>query len=258
VPALSVKDDTALAAMSEGGIILGDILARLCRSVVPGIPTMELERLAERLFADFGVRASFKGYKGFPFFLCVSLNEEIVHGFPSEDRIIQNGDFVKIDCGVFYKGFHTDSAFTVYVGNPPEDIRRFLQASRNALFKGLEQALAGNRVGDIGHAIQMTLEPLGYRTTRELFGHGVGRSLHEDPLVPNFGPPHRGLPVKKGMTLAIEVMSSMRGGKLRTAPNHWTMFTMDRSPTAHYEHTVLVTLGAPVILTPSPIWEDAW
>jgi methionyl aminopeptidase len=255
-PAVSVKDEAAILAMTEGGAILGQILARLCRSVTPGISTMHLERLAESLFSDYGVRPSFKGYRGYPFILCVSLNEEIVHGFPSEDRIIQEGDLVKIDCGVIYKGFHTDSAFTVYLGNPSEDLRRFLRASRDALFKGLQQATAGNRVGDIGHAIQMALEPLGFRTMRELFGHGIGTSLHEDPLIPNFGPPHRGLPLKKGMTLAIEVMSSMGTSKLRTASNRWTMFTADRSPTAHFEHTILVTSGAPVILTPSPIWND--
>lgn len=255
-PVITIKDEAAIAAMSEGGAILGNILASLCRAVRPGVLTMELERLAEQLFSEYGVTPSFKGYKGYPYILCVSLNEEVVHGFPSRDRIIREGDFVKIDCGVLYKGYHTDSAFTVYVGTPSDEAKRFLTTSRTALFNGIRKAVAGNRVGDIGHAIQMTLEPLGYRTMRDLFGHGIGENLHEDPLIPNFGPPHRGVALKKGMTIAVEVMSSMRGNKLRTAPNHWTMFTSDYSPTAHYEHTILVTSNEPVILTPSPVWEE--
>ncbi|MHA2620871.1 MAG: type I methionyl aminopeptidase [bacterium JZ-2024 1] len=255
-PVVVIKEDSEVAAMSEGGAILGQILATLCRAVQPGIPTMDLERLAVRLFKDYSVQPSFKGYKGYPYVLCVSLNEEVVHGFPSEDHILQTGDIVKIDCGVFHRGYHTDSAFTVCVGPPSEDVHRFLRASKSALFNGIREAVAGNFVGDIGHAIQMSLEPLGYRTMRDLFGHGIGRNLHEDPLIPNFGPPRRGIPLKKGMTLAIEVMASMRGNKLRTAPNRWTMFTADRSPTAHFEHTVLVTTRAPVILTPSPVWEE--
>jgi methionyl aminopeptidase len=232
----------------------GDIVARtldLCRGLVrPGITTDAIDREAEEFIRSHpGATPSFKGLYGFPKSLCISVNDEVVHGIPSPRRTLREGGLVSIDCGVCIEGFHADSAITVAVGPASADTARFLKTTQLALDAGIAQARLGNHIGDIGHAIQAVAESGGYGVIRELVGHGVGTQMHEDPQVPNHGKPKRGERLLEGMTIAIEPMITMGDYRTKTLPDKWTVVTQDGSMAAHFEHTIAVTRNGPRILT---------
>ncbi len=236
--------------MARAGAIVHATL-ELCRGLVkPGISTEDLDREAEKFIRSHpGAKPSFKGLYGFPKSLCISVNEEVVHGIPSPKRILREGGIVSIDCGVCIEGFHADSAITVPVGSVSPETERFLEVTRAALMAGIEQARVGNHIGDIGHAVQTVSEAAGYGVIRELVGHGVGTRMHEDPQVPNHGKPKRGERLLEGMTIAIEPMITMGDYKTKLLPDKWTVVTADGSLSAHFEHTVAVTRNGPRILT---------
>ena len=231
--------------MREGGGMLAEMLSALASEVRPGIRTRELDEMVEEWMAQKGVVASFKGYNGFPASVCVSVNEEVVHGIPGE-RLLRQGDIVSLDLGVHHRGFHTDAAITVPVGEVSEEARQLIETTRESLLEGIRQARPGNHVGDIGAAIQRYVEERGFSVIREYTGHGVGRQLHEDPQVPNFmcG---RGAMLRPGMTLAIEPMVAAGDWRTRVGADKWVVLTADGSPAAHFEHTIAVTDGEPEV-----------
>jgi len=221
------------------------------RQVRPGVSTEELDRLAEGFIRSHpGARPSFKGLYDFPATLCTSLNAEVVHGIPSPKRVLREGDLLSVDVGVWLEGLHADSAATFPVGKVSPDAERLLRVTQEALAAGVVQARAGNHVGDIGHAVQQVAEAAGYSVVRELVGHGIGASFHEEPQVPNYGKPRRGPRLVPGMTIAIEPMVNLGGPEIRTLDDKWTVVTQDGSLSAHFEHTVAVLAdGPPRILT---------
>jgi len=231
--------------MRECGGILAGMLSALALEVKPGIRTVQLNDTVERWMEESGVVASFKGYNGFPASVCVSVNDEVVHGIPGE-RELKDGDLVSLDLGVYHRGFHSDAAVTVAVGEVSEEVRRLIEVTRESLREGIRQARPGNHVGDIGAAIQQYVEGRGFSVVREYTGHGVGRHLHEDPQVPNFAC-GRGMTLRPGMTLAIEPMIAAGGWKTRVGPDKWVVHTDDGSLAAHFEHTIAVTDGEPEV-----------
>jgi len=249
-----VKPPAVVQLIREGSQLLADVLYSLQPWIVEGGNAAELEAEAEKRIRSAGAIPAFKGYHGYPYTLCVSINSEVVHGFPLPEKVFKNGDLVSVDVGLIYKDLFTDTAFTFPVGSIPSEVQTFLKVSRQALDKAIQKAVVGNRISDISHIIQTTAERAGYSVVRELFGHGVGFALHEEPLIPNYGLPGRGLSIKPGMVLAIEVMINQGKPTLRTLPDGWTMVAADGSLSAHYEHTVLVTEKGPEILTDSPLW----
>jgi methionyl aminopeptidase len=234
--------------LRESGRILAEVIFELEKSVVPGITTAEIDRVAEELISRRKVVPAFKGYRGFPAVSCVSVNEEIVHGIPGS-RIIKDGDNVSIDLGVNYRGYFSDAAVTVIAGTPLPDMARLVGVTRQALYEGIKAAMVGCRLGDVSHAIQKFVERNGFSVVREFVGHGIGRQLHEEPEVPNYGMPGRGPLLKEGMVLAIEPMVNMGTWRSEILDNGWTAVTGDRLPSAHFEHTVAVTDQGPEILT---------
>lgn len=247
---LTLKSPREIETMAKAGAIVARTL-ELCRSLVrPGLTTEELDREAEQFIRSHpGATPSFKGLYGFPKSLCISINEEVVHGIPSPKRVLREGNIVSIDCGVCIDGFHADSATTVAVGSTSAETRHFLETTQRALCAGIEQTRLGNHIGDIGYAIQSVVEQEGYGVIRELVGHGVGTRMHEDPQVPNHGKPKRGNRLLEGMTIAIEPMITMGDYKTRVLADKWTVVTVDGSLAAHFEHTVAVTKDGPRILT---------
>ncbi len=246
---ISIKSPREIELMREAGRIVALAHQAVKEHVKPGTTTKQLDQIVERVIRDHGATPSFKGYGGFPASACTSINEQVVHGIPSDEVILKDGDLISIDIGANYKGYHGDSAWTYAVGTVSDDIRQLMKITEESLWKGLEMATAGNRLTDISHAIQSHAESFGYGVVREFVGHGVGKQLHEDPQVPNFGLPHRGVRLKAGMTLAIEPMINMGRKDVRVLEDNWTAVTVDGQPSAHYEHSILVTDGAPVILT---------
>jgi methionyl aminopeptidase len=247
---VTLKSPREIEIMARAGSILAQTLERIRPLVQPGTSTEELDREAEAFIRSHpGAKPSFKGLYGFPKTLCISINEEIVHGIPSPKRILHEGNIVSIDCGVCVEGFHADSAITVPVGVVAPETDRLLQVTQDALKAGIAQARLGNHTGDIGHAIQEVVERAGFNVTRELVGHGVGTRMHEDPQVPNHGQPKRGPRLQEGMTLAIEPMVMTGHHETRMLKDKWTVVTADGSPAAHFEHTVAVTKDGPRILT---------
>jgi methionyl aminopeptidase len=237
--------------MARGGQILGATVAMLRREVKPGMTTWQLDELAEAFIRSHaGATPSFKGLYGFPGSVCVSINEEIVHGIPSRKRTLNDGDIISIDVGVKYEGYHTDSATTVAVGTVPDESQRLLDVTQRALEAGIGAAQPGNHVGDIGAAIQAVVETSGFSIVRDLVGHGIGVAFHEEPQVPNYGKPKRGTKLTPGLTIAIEPMVNVGGPTTRTMPDRWTVVTVDGSRSAHFEHTVAITEAGPRILTP--------
>jgi methionyl aminopeptidase len=234
--------------LRESGRILAEVIFELEKSVVPGITTAEIDRVAEELISRRKVVPAFKGYRGFPAVACVSVNEEIVHGIPGS-RIIKDGDNVSIDLGVNYRGYFSDAAVTVIAGTPLPDMARLVGVTRQALYEGIKAAMVGCRLGDVSHAIQKFVEKNGFSVVREFVGHGIGRQLHEEPEVPNYGMPGRGPLLKEGMVLAIEPMVNIGTWRSEILDNGWTAVTGDRLPSAHFEHTVAVTDQGPEILT---------
>ncbi len=235
--------------MREAGKIVHDILDALEAAVKPGVTTFELDRLAERMIAKAKAKPAFKGYHGFPACLCASVNEEVVHGIPSKKRVLQDGDLMKLDFGVVYKGWFGDSARTVPVGKVSPDDVRLIEVTRESLKRGIAQARLGNRVGAIGNAVQRYVEDNGFSVVRDFQGHGVGQALHELPAVPNYGAPDDGPTLMLGQTLAIEPMVNAGTFKVEILEDDWTAVTLDRKRSAHFEHTILITEAEPEILT---------
>ncbi len=214
-----------------------------------GVSTKELDHVIHQFIVKAGAKPSFLGYSGFPASACISLNDRVIHGIPSSREILKDGDIVSVDVGAFYNGFHGDNAYTFRVGEVTPEADQLLRVTEESLMKGIAQATAGNRIGDISNAIQTYCESFGYGVVREFIGHGVGRSLHEDPEVPNFGKPGRGLRLVAGMTLAIEPMINLQGAGVRQLNDGWTVVTKSGSLSAHFEHTVLITEEGARILT---------
>jgi methionyl aminopeptidase len=246
---ITLKSPREIDLMRRAGQVVATILHEMCEMVQPGISTGELDRFAESRCKDLGVKPAFKGYHGFPACVCISVNDEVVHGIPSKKRVLQAGDIVGMDFGVIYDGWFGDSARTVPVGNVSKEALDLMARTEESLRRGIDQARAGNRIFDIGHAIQNYVEGFGYGVVREFVGHGIGRALHEEPQVPNFGPRGKGLALKEGMVLAIEPMINAGSHEVRVLSDGWTAVTADRSLSAHFEHTVAITPEGPRVLT---------
>jgi methionyl aminopeptidase len=244
-----LKSRDEIDRMRAAGRVVADVLEAVREKVKPGVRTREIDAVVERVIRSAGCTPSFKGYRGFPASACISLNEEIVHGIPGP-RKLREGDLVKIDVGAIYEGYHADSAWTFYVGdNPPPDVAELMAVTQASLWAGIAQARAGNRVGDISHAVQEAAEGAGFSVVREYVGHGVGRQLHEDLQVPNYGPAGRGPRLEAGMTLALEPMVNVGDWRTEVLDDDWTVVTADRALSAHYEHTIVVTGDEPEVLT---------
>jgi methionyl aminopeptidase len=238
--------------MQTANQLVADVLAELEAEVAPGVTTADLDRLAERLVRDAGAEPAFKGYRGYPATLCASVNEEVVHGIPSKSRALREGDIVSLDIGVKVNGFYGDAAVTVPVGRVPEDTATLLRVTNESLERAIAQVRVGGRLSDIGHAVQEWVESHGFSIVREFVGHGIGERLHEDPQIPNYGPPGRGPKLAEGMVLAIEPMVAMGRPETRVLGDGWTAVTRDGSLAAHFEHTVAVTSRGPLVLTLRP------
>lgn len=247
---IQLKSEREIETMAAGGKILARTHAHLRTQVRPGLSTGQLDKIAEEFIRSHeGATPAFKGLYGFPGAICISVNEEIVHGIPSPRRLLAEGDIVKLDVGVLYQGLFTDAAITVPVGTIDLTTQRLLDVTERSLDAGIAQAVPGNYVGDIGHAIQQVVERAGFSVVRELVGHGVGHLPHEDPQVPNHGKPKRGTRLQVGLTIAIEPMVNVGGPATRTLGDKWTVVTLDGTKSAHVEHTVAVTDDGPRILT---------
>ena len=246
---IQLKNSAQISAMMEAGRITGEALLVAREHVREGVSTKELDTLIRRHIEKCGAKPSFLGYAGFPASACISINDEVIHGIPSEKRILREGDIVKIDVGAFYKGFHGDSARTIPVGSVSEEAKRLIEVTRASFFAGAAAVKAGNRVGDVGHAIQTCVEQEGFSVVRRYIGHGVGHELHESPDVPNFGTAGRGVRLCTGMTLAIEPMVNIGSEEVYELPDGWTVKTRDKSLSAHYENTVALTSDGLVITT---------
>ncbi|MBE3552711.1 MAG: type I methionyl aminopeptidase [Kyrpidia tusciae] len=242
------KSKAELEWMREAGRIVALALKETAQAVEPGITTRELDRIADHVIRKNGAIPSFKGYHGYPASICASVNEELVHGIPGDRKLVE-GDIVSIDIGAQYHGYHGDAAITVPVGSISEEARRLLDVTEASLYKGIEKAVVGNRLSDISHAVQVYVEQHGFSVVRDYVGHGVGQEMHEDPQIPNFGPPGHGPRLKPGMVLAIEPMVNAGSYHVKTLPDNWTVVTVDGSLAAHFEHTVAITEGEPEILT---------
>jgi len=244
------KSPSEIEKMRRSGHIVRQVLEAVKDEVAPGKTTMDLERVAERKIKELGAKPAFKGYYDYPCVLCTSVNDEIVHGIPSERRVLKKGDIVSIDCGVVLDGFYGDSAITVPVGGEVSaDLQKLLEVTRESLEHGIKAAQIGNTVGDVGAAVQQVVEANGFSVVREFVGHGIGTKLHEDPQVPNYGTPGHGARLRDGMVLAIEPMVNAGRPETRLLNDKWTAVTEDGSYSAHFEHCVAVTKNGPVVLT---------
>jgi methionyl aminopeptidase len=248
--AIVCKSAAEIEKMRRSGHLVREILDALKAAVKPGVSTMDLERIAAKMIQDAGAKPAFKGYYDYPCVLCTSINQEIVHGIPSEKRRLAVGDIVSIDCGVILDGYYGDAAITVAVGTEiAPDLRKLLEVTEASLYRGIEQARVGNNVGDVGAAVQEYVEAAGFSVVREFVGHGIGTRLHEEPQVPNFGSKGQGAKLREGMVLAIEPMVNTGGPGTRVLEDKWTAVTADGGYSAHFEHCVAVTKDGPVILT---------
>lgn len=243
-----LKSDREIAYMRDAGKIVAETLAEVKNAVKPEVTTLELDKIAEEYIKRRGATPTFKGYHGFPGHICASINEEVVHGIPGLKKL-KNGDNISIDIGAVINGYHGDAAITVPVGEIDAEVQQLLDVTEQSLYKGIEQAVAGNRLQDISHAVQKHSEAYGYGVVRDYVGHGIGRSMHEDPQLPNYGIPGRGPRLKSGMTLAIEPMINLGTHEVKTLSDGWTVVTLDGKRSAHFEHTIAVTDGKPEILT---------
>ncbi len=244
-----LKTSRELAIMREAGRISAMALKVAGEAVEPGVSTWEIDRVARKYIESQGAVPSFLGYGGFPGSACVSVNNVVIHGIPAKGQIIKAGDIVSIDIGAMFEGFHGDNAYTFPCGDISQEAQRLLDATRESLYEGINQAKAGNRLGDIGSAVQRYVEARGYSVVRDFVGHGVGAKLHEDPSVPNYGTPGRGVRLLPGMTIAIEPMVNQGGHQVQVQKDGWTTVTRDGKLSAHFEHTVAITPDGPVILT---------
>ena len=244
-----LKTSRELAIMREAGRISAMALKVAGEAVEPGVSTWEIDRVARKYIESQGAVPSFLGYGGFPASACISVNNVVIHGIPSKRQIIKAGDIVSIDIGAMFEGFNGDNAYTFACGEISAEAQRLLDATRESLYEGIKQATAGNRLGDIGSAVQRYVEARGYSVVRDFVGHGVGAKLHEDPSVPNYGTPGRGVRLLPGMTIAIEPMVNQGGYEVQVQKDGWTTVTRDGKLSAHFEHTVAITPDGPVILT---------
>jgi methionyl aminopeptidase len=246
---ISIKSKREVELMKIAGRIVALAHQEVAKHVKPGVTTYELDQIVEQVIRDNDATPSFKGYGGFPASACTSVNHQVVHGIPSKKVVLKEGDIISIDIGAKYKGYHGDSAWTYPVGNIDEATQQLLDVTKQSLFEGLKHAKAGNRLTDISHAIQTYAESFGYSVVREFVGHGVGKALHEDPQIPNFGPSGRGTLLKSGMTLAIEPMINQGRKEVKVLKDNWTAITVDGLLSAHYEHSILITEDECIILT---------
>ena len=247
--AVSIKSAREIDLMREGGKILAEVHETLAETLKEGMTTWEIDQLGEEIIRSHGCIPSFKNYNGYPAAVCISLNDEVVHGIPSKKRRLREGDIVSLDIGVRHKGFHTDAARTHGVGRVSEDAALLMERTRQSFFEGIKHAQAGGRLHDISHAIASHAEGFGYGVVRDLVGHGIGNRLHEDPQIPNFHPSDKGIRLRPGMTLAIEPMINAGRSDVKWLDDNWTVVTQDSSLSAHYENTVLITPTGPEILT---------
>lgn len=243
-----LKTEKEISLLKESNQLVGKTLAELAKVIRPGITTLYLDKIAEEFIRDHKAVPGFLGYNGFPYTLCVSVNENVVHGFPS-DYVLKEGDIVSVDCGTILNGFYGDSAYTFCVGEVNPETIKLLKVTKESLYLGIEKAVAGNRLGDIGYTIQSYCEANGFSVVRELVGHGVGRNMHEEPEVPNYGRKGTGTLLKKGMVIAIEPMICFGKRNIVLEDDGWTVRTRDRKPAAHYEHTIAITSGKAEILS---------
>lgn len=246
---IKLKNNEQLVKMRDAGRITAEALLAAGEAVKAGVSTLELDKVVRRYIESQGAVPSFLGYGGFPGSACISINEEVIHGIPTDKKILREGDIVKIDVGAYYKGFHGDSARTFAVGKISAEAEKLIEVTKQCFFKGMEMALPGNRIGDIGAAVGGYAADNGFTVVKTFVGHGVGHELHEDPEVPNYGNPGRGARLCKGMTIAIEPMVNVGGSGVRVLDNKWTVVTTDGSLSAHYENTVAITENGPLILT---------
>ena len=246
---IQLKNSTQISAMIEAGRITGEALLIAREHVREGVSTKELDTLIRNHIEKCGAKPSFLGYCGFPASACISINDEVIHGIPSEKKILREGDIVKIDVGAFYKGFHGDSARTIPVGKVSDKALKLIETTRNSFFCGVEALKVGGRIGDVGYAIQSCVEKEGFSVVKRYIGHGVGRELHESPDVPNYGTPGRGVRLCAGMVLAIEPMVNVGSFEVCEMPDGWTVKTADGSLSAHYENTVALTSEGVLVLT---------
>ena len=247
--AVSIKSAREIELMRESGKILAEVHAKLGEAIRPGISTLEIDTLGEKLIRSYGCVPNFLNYNGFPASICVSVNEEVVHGIPNAKRILREGDIVSLDAGLIYKGYHSDAARTHGVGVISEDAKLLIERTKQSFFEGIKMATAENHLFDISNAIEAYISQFGYGIVRELVGHGIGTQLHEDPQIPNFAQRRRGLKLKPGMTLAVEPMINMGRSDVEWLDDDWTVVAEDGSYSAHYENTILITDGEPEILT---------
>jgi methionyl aminopeptidase len=247
--AIVCKSASEIERMRQAGRVVREVLNYLRTLVKPGVSTMDLERAAEKKIKELGAKPAFKGYYDYPCVLCTSVNEEIVHGIPSEKRTLKAGDIVSIDCGAVLDGYYGDAAITVPVDEVKPELQKLLEVTEASLYRGIEQARIGNSVGDVGAAVQEHVEAAGFSVVREFVGHGIGTKLHEEPQVPNYGERGHGTKLREGMVIAIEPMVNSGKPETRVLGDKWTAVTADGSFSAHFEHCVAVTKDGPVILT---------
>lgn len=243
-----IKNNKEIDLMRSAGRIVAETLLLVEEKVRPGITTAEIDRIAEEFITKHGAKPSFKGLYGFPASLCISVNEQVVHGIPG-GYVLKDGDIISVDCGAYLNGFHGDAARTFAVGNVSEEANKLIKVTEQSFFKGIEYAKVGNRLTDISHGIQSYIEASGFSVVRDFVGHGIGRVVHEDPDVPNFGKPGRGPKLLEGMALAIEPMVNLGSYKVKTLNDDWTVVTSDGSLSAHYENTIVILPDGPEILT---------
>ena len=246
---VSIKSQNEIALMREAGKLLARTHEELKNAIRPGISTLEIDKLGEKIIRSFGCIPSFLNYNGFPASICVSVNDEVVHGIPSKNRILKEGDIVSLDAGLIYKGYHADAARTHAVGNVSNNAKKLIEVTKQSFFEGIKMAKDGNHLHDISNAIAGYCESFGYGVVRDLVGHGIGKELHEDPQIPNFRQRRRGIKLQKGMTLAIEPMINEGTYEVAWLDDDWTVVTDDGALSAHYENTILITDGEPEILT---------
>ncbi len=245
---ITIKSESQIEKMRKAGALLHSVLDALRAEIQPGVTTMHLDRMAEDLIRSAGGIPSFKGFEGFPYSICASVDDQVVHGFAS-DEPLRKGQLLSIDCGCILNGWQSDSAFSVLVGGGSPEAQKLIDVTEECFWIGANQARVGNRLGDISHAIQMHAQKHKYGVVRDLCGHGIGQEMHEDPNVPNYGFPGRGVRLRAGMTIAIEPMITMGTWRVRVLDNDWTIVTQDGSLASHYEHTVLITNGEPEVLS---------
>lgn len=245
---IRIKTAEEIAILKENAILVSKTLAEVGRHIAPGVTTMELDKIAEAYIRDNGAEPGFLGYGGFPYSLCISVNDVVVHGFPSDYKL-KEGDIVSVDCGTIYKGFYGDSAYTFPVGNISQEDRQLLDVTKESLYRGIAKAVVGNRIGDVGYAIQSYVEGFGYSVVREMVGHGIGKNMHESPEVPNYGHIGSGKKLLEGMTICIEPMVNAGGKAIYLHDNGWAISTADKRNSAHFELTVAITNDAPLVLS---------